>query len=102
MTRLSLETPEEVRRKLADRARALRLDRGFKQSTLAARSGVSLGSLRRFEDTGRISLDHLLALAFALNRLDDFNHLLEPPPARTMAELKALDERPKKRQRGRR
>lgn len=101
MPSFSLETPEQLRRTLAERVRTLRLARGFKQSTLAERSGVSLASLRRFEDTGKVSLESLLALAFALNRLDDFASVLEPPPARSMAELEALEAKPKPRLRGR-
>lgn len=98
---LTLETPEELTRKLAARLRALRLARGWKQITLADRSGVSLASLRRFEHSGKVSLESLLALAFALDRLDDFTSLLAPPPARSMAELEALEAKPKPRQRGR-
>ncbi len=90
----SLETPEQVSTKLAARAKALRLARGWKQSTLAERSGVSLASLRRFEDSGRVSLQNLLDLAFALNRLDDFDALLQPPRAASIAELEQAERRP--------
>jgi HTH-type transcriptional regulator / antitoxin HipB len=100
MEDFSLETPEQVSRTLAARVKELRLARGWKQATLAERSGVSLASLRRFEDTGKVSLQHLLSLAFALNRLDDFNTLLEPPPASSLAELESLEKRPT-RKRGR-
>jgi transcriptional regulator with XRE-family HTH domain len=100
MNGFSLVTPEQVSRTLADRVRTLRLARGWKQSTLASRSGVSLGSLRRFEESGRISLQNLLDLAFALNRLDDFDGLLEPPPASSIAELEAAEKSPA-RKRGR-
>jgi transcriptional regulator with XRE-family HTH domain len=95
----SLETPEQVGKKLAARVKALRLARGWKQITLAERSGVSLASLRRFEDSGRVSLQHLLALAFALNRLDDFD-VLQPPRASSLAELERAEQRPA-RKRGR-
>ncbi len=98
MDGFSLQTPEQVRQTLAARTRALRLAKGWKQITLAERSGVSLASLRRFEDSGRISLESLLELAFALNRLDDFASLLEPPRASSLAELEAAEERtPRKR-----
>jgi len=93
MDRFSLETPEQVSQKLAARAKALRLARGWKQITLAERSGVSLASLRRFEDSGKISLQSLLDLAFALNRLDDFEALLQPPPASSIAELERAEKR---------
>jgi transcriptional regulator with XRE-family HTH domain len=97
MDRFSLHTPEEVNKTLAARVKALRLAKGWKQVTLAERSGVSLGSLRRFESTGQVSLQHLLELAFALNRLDDFDALLQPPRASSIAELEAAERQPARR-----
>jgi transcriptional regulator with XRE-family HTH domain len=101
MDGFSLETPEQVSKTLAARVKALRLGRGWKQITLARRSGVSLASLRRFEESGRVSLQSLLNLAFALNRLDDFDALLQPPRASSIAELEAAEKRPAPRKRGR-
>ncbi|HZF09050.1 MAG TPA: helix-turn-helix transcriptional regulator [Thermoanaerobaculia bacterium] len=94
MDGFSLRTPEQVSETLAARVKALRLAKGWKQLTLAQRSGVSLASLRRFEESGRISLQSLLELAFALNRLDDFDLLLHPPRASSLAELEAAEQRP--------
>ena len=48
----------------------------------------------------QISLGNLMKLAFALGRIDDFDAVLEPPPAASMAELEASVRRPR-RQRGR-
>lgn len=93
MNPFSLETPEQTRESLARRLREVRLARGWKQTTLAARSGVSLGSLRRFEESGKVSLENLLDLAFALGRLDDFEGLFQPPPANSIAELEAAAKR---------
>ncbi|MFU8781378.1 MAG: helix-turn-helix domain-containing protein [Kiritimatiellia bacterium] len=89
-----LVTPEEVALDLAKRLQALRLLKVWKQSSLARRAGVSLGTLRRFEQTGKISLDGLLRLSFALGRLSDFEALLHPPPASSMAELAAQSTKP--------
>jgi HTH-type transcriptional regulator/antitoxin HipB len=100
MNGFSLETPESVSSTLATRIKELRLARGWKQATLAQRSGVSLASLRRFEESGRVSLQNLLALAFALNRLDDFDALFQGPRASSLAELEAGEKRPA-RKRGR-
>lgn len=100
MNEFSLKTPEDVSRILAVRLKELRLARGWKQATLAQRSGVSLASLRRFEESGRVSLESLLALAFALNRLDDFEALFQAPRASSLAELEAGEKRPA-RKRGR-
>ena len=70
--------PADSLREIANRHKVLRKQAGFSQSELAKRSGVSLGSLKRFETTGQISLESLLLLADVLNRLDDFDAVLKP------------------------
>ena len=71
----TIPLPSEVARSVADRLIALRKDKGWSQHELARRSGVSLGSLKRFEQQAKISLDNLLALAHVLSRLEDFSSL---------------------------
>jgi transcriptional regulator with XRE-family HTH domain len=88
----NLLTPEETAQNLAKKVRVLRLARNWKQATLAERSGVTLASLRRFECTGQASLQNLLKLIFVMGRLDDFEHLLQPPDAGSIAELEAAHE----------
>jgi transcriptional regulator with XRE-family HTH domain len=70
--------PYDFLEDIALRHKALRKKSGFSQSELAKRSGVSLGSLKRFEQTGQISLESLLQLADVLNRLNDFEAILKP------------------------
>lgn len=70
--------PTDTLREIAHRHKVLRKQASFSQSELAKRSGVSLGSLKRFETTGQISLESLLLLADVLNRLDDFDAVLQP------------------------
>lgn len=79
----------------------MRITAGLKQSTLAARAGVSLASLRRFEQRGEISLKHLVRICHALGRLDELAGLFQPPPAATMAELEARVSAPARRRRRR-
>ena len=86
---LQLHSPLEIARQLAARVRAERLRRGWKQSTLAERSGVSLPTIRRYERCGRTSIENLLKLCHALGRLDEFADVLKPPPASSIAELEA-------------
>jgi len=93
---LTLLTPGDLQRQLADRLRVLRLAMDLTQKTLALRAGVTYATLRRFERTGDISLKHLARLAHALGRLDDFDQLLKPPPAASMAELEAQVTRPRR------
>ena len=82
-----LRTAPEVSRGLAARLKALRLARNWKRDTLAARAGVSAASLKRFETSGKVSLENLLKLCSALGRLSELDQILEPPRALTMAEL---------------
>jgi transcriptional regulator with XRE-family HTH domain len=74
----SLEpTPYETGLKIAQRHRVLRKRLKISQKEMAERSGVSLGSLKRFERSGKISLESLLKLMHLLGRLSDFDHVLK-------------------------
>ena len=70
-----LRTVQEVQTGIAGRFKARRLAMNLTQSVLAARSGVTFSSLKRFEREGLIALDSLLNLALVLNCLDDFDKL---------------------------
>jgi transcriptional regulator with XRE-family HTH domain len=61
-----LTTAQEVRAGIAGRFKARRLDLNLTQRELAARSGVTFSSLKRFEREGLIALDSLLNLALVL------------------------------------
>jgi len=88
----TLLTPIEAQIRLARRFKNLRLTIGYKRATLAERSGVSEGSLKRFENIGEISLKNLLRLAHTLGRLPEFDDLLKPAEANSLAELRATAE----------
>ncbi|MBK1835863.1 helix-turn-helix transcriptional regulator [Azospirillum sp. YIM B02556] len=92
-------SPDDLCRAVAKRAREMRLAADLTQEGLAARSGVSLGSLKRFESTGAISLESLARLAITLRAEDGFGGLFSPRPFATMAEVLAVP--PAKRRRGR-
>lgn len=68
---ISLITPTKVQRKLAEHARARRLQIELTQEGLAERSGVALPTLRKFERTGAISLESFLKLHMVLGGLED-------------------------------
>jgi len=71
------KTPMDVMQEIKTRFKARRKQLGLTQTDLAARSGVSLGSLKRFERTGQISLESLLKLALVLECLGDFDGVCE-------------------------
>jgi len=70
------QTPFEVSKALAERHRTLRKQLKMSQEEMSERSGVSLGSLKRFENTGKTSLESLLKLMHLLGRLNEFDSLL--------------------------
>jgi transcriptional regulator with XRE-family HTH domain len=79
MNKYSIEKlPRDTRFELAENHKKLRKQKGLSQSELAERSGVSLGSLKRFETKGQVSLESLLKLVFVLGRLADFETVLKP------------------------
>ena len=86
-TTLSLVGPAEMGKLLADHAKALRLLKGWTRNTLAQRAGVTAASLKRFETTGKASLELVLKVAHALARLDEFSKLFLPPTAQSSEEL---------------
>ncbi|WP_395044554.1 helix-turn-helix domain-containing protein [Flavobacterium sp.] len=69
------KTPSQVQLELAERFKEMRKSKKLSQHQLADKSGVSYGSIRRFEYTGQISLESLLKLAHLFNRLDDFDNV---------------------------
>ena len=68
-------TVENVIENLVNRVIARRKELKISQKDLAFKSGVSYGSIRRFETTGEISLKSLIQIAKVLNSLEDFNKL---------------------------
>ena len=62
------ETAEELDKKIADRVRLIRKRRSISQEKLAQISGVSFGSVKRFETTGQISLLSLTRIETAFYR----------------------------------
>jgi transcriptional regulator with XRE-family HTH domain len=73
--------PPQVMLELAEREKTLRKSHDLSQKELAERAGVSLGSLKRFETSGQISLESLLKLAYALKSLAGFDGLFPPDTA---------------------
>lgn len=64
-----------IKNKIRNRVRNKRKTLKLSQEELANRSGVSFGSVKRFENTGEISLTSLLKIAVVLESEEDFNSL---------------------------
>jgi transcriptional regulator with XRE-family HTH domain len=94
-------TPDSLMRGIAERVKQRRLENGWTQKMLAAKSGVSMPSYRRFESTGEISLRSLVMLAFALDMTDGFEALFIGKAYQSIDDI-LKDEQPTQRKRGRR
>ena len=70
-----MKTPKESCQIIAKNERAQRKARKLSMEKFAEISGVSLGSLKRFESTGEISLVSLLKLAIVLDCAEEFEQL---------------------------
>ncbi len=68
--------PSDILKATASKAAALRKELKLTQFDLSIKSGVSYGSIKRFERSGQISFESLLKIAEALDRLSDFEPLL--------------------------
>ena len=81
------ETPEELDQKLAQRVRKIRKRRSITQEKLASISGVSYGSIKRFETTGQISLLSLTKIAIALDLADELRNIFTQVPYKYIQEV---------------
>ena len=64
---LNQKTPNEIAKSLAEKVKVQRKKLKISQETLAQKSGVSLGSIKRFELKYEISLQSFIKIAIALN-----------------------------------
>lgn len=90
----------EVTADLAKRLKSRRLARNPTQAGLAARSGVPLGTLKKFERTGAISLVSFVRLVIALGEQAGLERLLESDDRDSLT-LDQMLSTPKARKRGR-
>ena len=81
------ETAEELDLNLAQRVRNIRKRRSISQEKLASMSGVSYGSVKRFESTGQISLLSLTKIAMALDIADELRNIFSQVPYRDIKEV---------------
>ena len=81
------KTSSEIGNIIASRIRKIRRRRKISQTELSKRSGVSLGSLKRFEQTGEISLKSLTNIAIALDIEDELFSLFEEAPFLSIEEI---------------
>lgn len=81
------KTPREIDKLIAERIRNIRKRRKISQKKLSEKSGVSLGSVKRFEQSGEISFISLTKIAIALELDSELEHLFEEVPFLSIEEI---------------
>lgn len=87
MINLYQKTWTEINNNIAQKIVRLRKRKKITQKQLAARSGVSLGSLKRFEQSGEISLQSLTKIAIALDVENELEDLFNNVPFASIKEV---------------
>ena len=72
---LNQKTPNEIAKNIADKIKGHRKKLNISQEVLAQKSGVSLGSITRFETKNEISLQSFIKIAIALDLAKDLEKL---------------------------
>lgn len=81
------DTLDEMLIKLANRFKRIRKRKKISQQELAIRSNVSYGSIKRFEQTGEISLMSLAKLCDTLDIQYEINNMFTKIPYNNIEEV---------------
>ena len=69
------KTPNDIAKELVEKIKQHRKKLKISQAQLASKSGVSLGSIKRFESRYEISLNSFIKILIALNLEQDLENL---------------------------
>ena len=81
------KTPDDINEMLAARVRMIRKGKNISQKRMSEKSGVSLGSVQRFEQIGEISLSSLIRIAIALDISSELENLFKERPISSIEEI---------------
>ncbi|MCY4051374.1 MAG: helix-turn-helix transcriptional regulator [Gammaproteobacteria bacterium] len=91
-----LYSVSKVQGQLREQVKAIRVSQGLTQAGLANRSGVPLPTLRKYEQTGRISLESFLKILMVLGCLETFVQALKDHSGHFESIDDVLNDRPNK------
>lgn len=87
---IKLKSTHDIVCDISARAKSCRLELNLSQATLSKMSGVSLGTLKKFESTGKISIESLVKISIALKAHEEFDELFNNSSADTVLSLDRL------------
>lgn len=85
---LPVVTVQSIQTTLRKRFFIRRKELKISRQSLTKRTGVSYGSIRRFESLGEISLVSFLKLSQAIGELESFHNLLQERKVKDLKDLK--------------
>ena len=83
--------PGEIAKDIAKQEKGKRKKRKLTQAELSARAGISLASLKRFEQTGEISFVSLIKIAVVLDETETLDQFFQTREYSSIQEV--IDER---------
>lgn len=93
---INFATAAELGQEMAQRLKAQRMKLGVSQPELAQRAGVALGTVSKFENTGKTTLETFMRLVIALGLVAELENLFTIPVL-SIRELEASLEPPRRR-----
>lgn len=81
------KTPKEINTAIAERVKNIRKRKKISQIELSKKSGVSFGSVKRFEQSGEISLTSLVKISIALDISDELEELFSDVKPQSIEEI---------------
>lgn len=84
---LNFKTTKEICMEIAKNARVKRKGMKLTQEEFSKKAGISLGSLKRFERTGMISLESLVKIAFACDCTAELEQLFSRREYKSIQEV---------------
>jgi transcriptional regulator with XRE-family HTH domain len=96
MVSFKLMPPGDIAAEIANRLRGRRLAQNLSLEGLARRSGVALGTLKKFERTGQIALVSFIRLVICLKDEAALESLLLEQKFETFDEILQSEKKPKR------
>jgi len=87
MRDITLKTPNDMIKAISKNVRTRRKMQMLSMARLSELSGVSYGSIRRFEETGEVSLKSLIKIAIVLDCADDFKDIFKQTKPMSIQEI---------------
>lgn len=88
MLAIKLKTQSQIQNDVADAYKQQRLMKNMTRETLSKCSGVAVSTIKKFEETGKISLESFIMLSKALDKDDLIKELVKVDKPKTIEEFK--------------